>query len=262
VTFTRRDIAALGLFTSLGIDGVDSSGNVVIDHLTPGRQQDGDGMIVQTQISVGGGRNGTRSGQFLTSDRHTGLAHTIGVGGGQESSEGRHGSTPVAVFQVVTIAVNGAETLSFARVVLHWSGADTADARGLGINQGQTRVDGIEGQFEFGGEDGARLDQSATKKIDLSLSRGIWVLGWGELQLSGCCRESTLHRLQAHARATGSGGDEEGAFVTRRRSLAMDRGTGATLMGTSEMVLTGCASNQQTQHDQLGSHCGSEELKL
>lgn len=110
----------------------------------------------------------------------------------------------MAVFQVVTSAVNGAETFSFARVVLHGSRADTADARRLGINQGQTGVNCIKGQLEFGGENTARLDQSATEQIDLSLSRGIRVPGWDELQLSGCRRESTLHRLQAHARATAS----------------------------------------------------------
>ena len=77
VTLVGKNGAALGLFAGLVIDGVNTASNVVINHLTPRGQKDGDGVIVKTQISVNGGRNGTGSGKFLAGNRHARVRHAL-----------------------------------------------------------------------------------------------------------------------------------------------------------------------------------------
>ena len=115
----------------------------MINELTPGGQEDGDGVIVIAQVTVIVGRHVAGGGQFLARDGHARVADSVGKGGRKQPPEGGQRGAPVRILQVVAHAVVLAETLDAARRFLEVGRAEAVDDGLAGVNQRQSGVDGV-----------------------------------------------------------------------------------------------------------------------
>ena len=115
----------------------------MINELTPGGQEDGDGVVVIAQVAVIEGRHVTRSGQFLAGDGNARVADSVSKGGRKQPPEGCQRGAPVRIVQIVAHAVELAETLDAARRFLEVGRADAVDDRLAGVDQRQSGVDGV-----------------------------------------------------------------------------------------------------------------------
>ena len=171
----------------------------MIDGLTPGDEEDGDGVVVVAHVAVVDGGDVARRRQVLAGDGGARGADAVGVVGRQHPPELGQRRAPVRMFQVVAQAVELAVALGMALLLLEEGRTELVDDRLARVDQRQAVVDGVDGQAVLDGQQPRRLRDDVGQVVDVAVGqRG--ALGRRQPQLRLGRFERVVHRVVRDAR--------------------------------------------------------------
>ena len=167
-------VAALGGLAGGRVLGLGTQGDVVVDELSPGDEEDGDGVVVEPVVGMDVGGDETGGGKGLAVDGGSSWGRdAVGVVGVEEAVMAVHGGSPVRVLDVVARSGDGTVPghLAFRR---HEEGRAVGLDGGLGgVDERQAVGDGVLGQTVLLGQvAGGFVDDDAqgTDVVGLELS--------------------------------------------------------------------------------------------
>ena len=157
----------LGSLSSPGVLGLGGQGDVVVNELTPGHQQDGDGVVVESLVFVHVAGDNPSGGQGVAGDGGSGGGDTISVVWWEPPVMSVHGSSPVRVLQVVADSLSTSVPLDLTLGSHQEGRAVRLDDSLGGVNQGEAVSDGVLRQSILLGQVACSLVDDSSEVADI-----------------------------------------------------------------------------------------------